>query len=128
MSEAPTPTEQDQHMAAGCMAMMGFGFVVLLAVMCSGGDEDRGLRHDGEWAAIMCQRFVRNRLKAPSTAKFQPSRSAASKKTGEARYTVTSYVDAQNSFGAMMRNTYTCDIEYTGGLNWSLRGLEIETP
>ena len=128
MTDAPTPTAQDQHMAAGCLAMAGFGFVVLLAMMCSGGDGGRELEHDGDWAAIMCQRFVRNRLKAPSTAKFQPSRNATSRKTGDARYVVTSYVDAQNSFGATLRSTWMCDIEYTGGQNWSLRDLEIETP
>jgi len=82
-------------------------------------------------ASIMCERFVTNRLKAPSTAKFAPYRELIITTYGKNEgvkdaFRVIGYVDAQNGFGAMLRNDYTCDVQYTGGDNWKLINLTIE--
>jgi hypothetical protein len=50
---------------------------------------------------------------------------------GNGLYVVNSYVDAQNSFGAMIRNTFKCKVQYLGGgeadsRNWSLIDLELK--
>ncbi len=57
---------------------------------------------------------VKKILKSPSSAKF-PSRmfdvaDFKIKKIKIGEYSVSSYVDAQNSFGAMIRTYYTCSI------------------
>ena len=41
------------------------------------------------------------------------------------RYTVTDHVDAQNGFGAMLRNAYTCIVEWQSGTSWKLEKLDM---
>jgi hypothetical protein len=56
-----------------------------------------------------CERYVAAQLKAPSTAEFTDTEA-----TGiGAQRTVSGSVDAQNGFGAMIRSSFTCDVELT---------------
>lgn len=65
---------------------------------------------DRERTAYVCAKFkVEEELKAPSTAKFQPSPDAVITNNGS-YYFVKSYVDAQNSFGAMIRTDFICKV------------------
>ena len=52
-----------------------------------------------------CQDLVRDNLKAPSTASFSDMDTSA---TG---VTIAGHVDAQNSFGAMIRNSFVCTVD-----------------
>ncbi len=62
-------------------------------------------------ASVFAEDRVKKMLKAPSTAKFERfSRDQVSGSNGT--YTVRSYVDAQNSYGAMLRNHYTCQVVF----------------
>lgn len=55
-----------------------------------------------------CQRLARVQLKAPATAEFE-RRPEVFRLTGvKNAYIIKSYVDAQNSFGALMRNRFQC--------------------
>lgn len=54
---------------------------------------------------VACEEVVKNNLKSPSTASF--SNETATGTAGS--YTVTGDVDSQNSFGAMIRNHFTCE-------------------
>jgi hypothetical protein len=58
------------------------------------------------------QMYVVDMLKAPSTAKH-PWVLAEDMvtKISEGKYLARSYVDAENAFGAMLREYYTCDVE-----------------
>jgi hypothetical protein len=58
---------------------------------------------------IQAQQFVSRALKAPSTAKF-PALPYEAKSLGDGFYRVKSYVDSQNSFGAMIRSDWTVDM------------------
>jgi hypothetical protein len=51
-------------------------------------------------------------LKSPSTADYQPPYSAT--KTATNTYEVSSYVDSQNGFGAMIRSYWTVNLKYIG--------------
>ena len=58
--------------------------------------------------AYVCAKYeVEAYLKAPSTAKFQASPDAVIYKQ-DSYYIIESYVDAQNSFGAMIRTNFKC--------------------
>src|SRR5262245_38063453 len=57
-------------------------------------------------AAQACEDAVKDQLKAPSTAKFTNERYTDS----DPSWLVTGDVDAQNSFGAMIRSHFTCDL------------------
>lgn len=59
---------------------------------------------------VEAQMQITKMLKSPSTAKFNIHPDI--KKLGDKRYSVSSYVDSQNGFGAMIRSTYTVDFTY----------------
>lgn len=81
-----------------------------------------------KWDVLdMAERHLKNNyLKAPSTAKFkhipEDSISNAVQKIGPNRYRVTSYVDAQNSYGAMIRTNFTIEIYKKRG-SWYAENL-----
>ena len=67
-------------------------------------------------AEMLCQQAVQSSLKAPSGAVF--AKDSNTKSLGHNLFKVSSYVDAQNSFGANLRSYYTCKIHLKGkGLN-----------
>lgn len=76
-------------------------------------------------ACAMSQTFVRQHLKAPSTAQF-PEDSACTVTRRNHLWVVHSYVDAQNSFGAMLRIPYTLEMIYNSSRDtWTLTDLEM---
>jgi Double zinc ribbon len=76
-------------------------------------------------AFYICQQFVEKRLKAPASAKFASYSTDMTIDLGDGKFRVSSYVDSQNGFGAMLRNNYTCTVHWTGGSSWSLDNLDM---
>lgn len=64
---------------------------------------------DSVMAYTMAKHFVERRLKAPSTADFG-SYTDSHVTGGNCKFTVSGYVDAQNGFGAKLRNYYVANI------------------
>lgn len=79
----------------------------LLSWSVSDGSPSTGNKYDAQSA---CEDGIKSRLKAPSSAKFSNMRY---NEKGSS-YTIRLDVDAQNSFGAAMRNTFTCQLTWTG--------------
>lgn len=84
---------------------------------------------DGSDACYMAQKFITDQLKAPSTADFQSCREATIS-TGSAAnsWTVITWVDAQNSFGAKLRERYLVKVSHVstdkdGTTHWHLDQL-----
>ena len=80
-------------------------------------------------AKIIAEQFVENVLRSPSTADF-PFLDYTTLIDGS-RYTVMSYVDSQNGFGAMIRSNWTVIMDYKGGNwanagNWSIEDIIID--
>jgi hypothetical protein len=74
-------------------------------------------------ASDMSEHFVRDRLKAPATAEF-PRRPYGVTWVGGCTFKVNSYVDAQNGFGAKLRNKYFAELEYLPTEDkWRLKSL-----
>lgn len=79
-------------------------------------------------AFAQCKTFVKAQMKTPSTAKF-PLLDFTSRRTGNYIYTIDSYVDGQNPFGANLRVNYTCTVKWNGIRNsdsWTLIRFEFE--
>ena len=79
-------------------------------------------------ALTVCQTMVQNRLAAPGSAKFSFVEPVP---RGRQRYLVSSHVDAQNIFGALMRARFICEIQHDGGdplvlANWTTHQLVVE--
>jgi hypothetical protein len=71
---------------------------------------------DAKWK---CREFITATLKAPSTAEFQNYNNFTAWHEGYGgRYSVAGYVDAQNSFGAMIRTQFKCDLQRDPKGNW----------
>ena len=72
-------------------------------------------------AEVMCEEFIERRLKAPGSAEYtKPSTTKQ-----DATYSVVGAVDSQNSFGAQVRNDYTCVIRSEGDDKWTLVDLDL---
>ncbi|NFH40674.1 hypothetical protein [Clostridium sporogenes] len=74
------------------------------------------------------QEEVKNKLKAPSTAKFPIYDESFVEQIDSTHYKVNCYVDAENGFGAKIRSNYTCDIEYEyeDDSSYSIKNLSID--
>lgn len=74
---------------------------------------------------LKANRFVKDTLKSPSTAEF-PSRSEYSiSNLGNSECMVSSYVDSQNSFGAVVRSHWTATVKDNAG-NWTLEEMTFD--
>lgn len=66
------------------------------------------------YAKLAAKKNIEDQLVAPSTAEFQPVYEMIVKQSSDS-FEISSYVDAQNSFGAMLRQDWICRMKYTGG-------------
>lgn len=94
-----------------------------VAAAGSSGDSD-----EDEYGAYQaCKEFVRDRLRAPSTASFPDyfdfDDEIVISHTGN-EYTIVSQVDSQNGFGAMLTAPWTCTVTDTGS-TWRLQDVFI---
>ncbi|MCU0588643.1 MAG: hypothetical protein MUF52_10870 [Syntrophobacteraceae bacterium] len=76
-------------------------------------------------AFIMMENFVKERLKAPANADFKRGYSDSVTRIERQKYRVISWVDAENSFGAKIRNHFIGVIEQIENDRWSLISLEF---
>lgn len=76
-------------------------------------------------AAVMAEQFVKDQIKTPATAKF-PWGVGDTVMLECGRYRVRSYVDAQNSFGALVRTKYEAVVVHKGGKTWGLQSLTFD--
>lgn len=112
------------RIAASLVTLSIFG---LLALGSSDSNKSpQASEPDALSAYTMCQQFTEQRLKAPSTAKWPWGYSDKTTDLGGGRYRVRTYVDAQNSFGAMIRNQVDCTVRFVGGDKWQLENLVVE--
>ena len=134
--ERGTEPARQHPIMASVVLTTGFLFLVLA---CFGGvphssqepspkaipQEADSQTSDNETAAkIMSEDFVTSCLKSPSTADF-PWKAESVIRDGTG-WRVNSYVDSQNSFGAMIRSHYTCVLENIGGDSWKCTSLVID--
>lgn len=74
-------------------------------------------------AKAICETFVKRQLKAPATAKFSEESSA---KVTDVEYTAGGSVDSQNSFGALLRSTFACDMTYDAAKQeWTSKSVSV---
>jgi hypothetical protein len=102
-------------------------YIVLAAMLTfSSGCAPTPMCEDDTMAFTMAQNFLRDSLRAPSTAQFASySESSVTRSTqnDECSFIVRTYVDAQNGFGAQIRSTKRVEVIPTGGGGWKLVGI-----
>jgi hypothetical protein len=105
--------------------LAGLFLVLFIVGIANSPGGSGGPRYDAFNAQTECEGFVRRSLKAPSSADFAPHRELAISGQGAGPWTVVGWVDAQNAFGAKIRSSYVCEVQFSGGtvklLNLSIR-------
>lgn len=81
-------------------------------------------------AYIISQQFVTERLKAPSSATFGSITDSSTviwptQVNGKCAFDISANVDAQNSFGAQLRQRYHATVAPDGQGSWDLIRLDI---
>lgn len=112
--------------AVGWMGLLAGAALLGLVFAVGDSGSDRCVEAHG-----ICQEFVKDRLKSPSSARF-PAWKASNKgaarvsKRGDGSYQVRGYVDAKNELGVELRSKYFCRIRPTGDDKWQLVELRME--
>lgn len=114
LDAAAEKAEDDKRARRGCL--FGVGLVVLVFAVAIGslfvGNDDDGPDDVSDYELQdQCEKWVDKQLKTPSTAKHSDQ---SVRSSGVDAWTVTGAVDAQNSFGATIRSTWSCDIRLDG--------------
>ena len=80
----------------------------------------------------MAEDFVKKNLKSPGSADFGgvfsgdwQSPETCVTDLGNGKYRCVGWVDAQNSFGAKLRNDFVVEVEYVGGDNWRCTDIAL---
>ncbi|PHM69043.1 DNA translocase FtsK [Xenorhabdus kozodoii] len=91
-------------------------FIIMIAVLhsCSGNSSapETDYCSDDTTAYIYAKKFISTHLKAPSTAKFASYYDVKSSQPKECKFNFIGYVDAENSFGAMIRTQFEATVRY----------------
>jgi hypothetical protein len=96
--------------------------IVLNYTKSDGGSTRTANQKSTAW--YMCQKFIGDSLKAPSTAKYQNYvTSGVVNDLGGNVYDMVMWVDAQNSFGAQIRSNFYCKVQDISD-NWKLLDLQ----
>ncbi|MDR1286783.1 MAG: hypothetical protein LBK08_04155 [Treponema sp.] len=75
-------------------------------------------------AYVMMQNFVKDRLKSPGSAKFEwITEPTCTIEKDEFEYRISSWVDSQNTFGAMIRTRFSGIVRQVDKDNWELVSL-----
>ena len=80
--------------------------------------------HDEFDAVVAAENVVKNKLKSPASAKFCKHKEYTITRSGNT-WTIKGYVDAQNSFGATLRNTFTVRITFTSSNKYTIDSCVI---
>lgn len=106
-----------------------FFFIIFLVFKCSCSqtEEEKAISNEQDLktkALVYSHNCVEQQLKSPSSAEF-PFGEGSVTKVDNDTFIVTSYVDSQNSFGAMIRTNYSCQVTLTGEDNYTCDNVEL---
>jgi hypothetical protein len=119
----------DTKAGIGCAAVVAVAIVLLMAGSLTTHDSGtQASRDNAENACLIAQKFVKNSLRAPSTADFpdcsdEGVSTTQDRKTGV--WTSVGYVDAENAFSAKIRSTYVAKVRYMHDDLWSREDVTI---
>ena len=77
-------------------------------------DDDKPTKQSAVVQSHLC---VKDYLKSPATAEFPFQPDETIEQTNDSTFVVLSYVDSQNSFGALVRMYYKCKVIYSSNGN-----------
>lgn len=99
--------------------MLAIGCVVVWIALASASPSSSGpsysaakhtANHDAGMACIMAEKLIKQQLKSPSSARFDYGDCKGNATRSGDAWTLRSYVDADNSFGAHIRTRYVAKL------------------
>ncbi|WP_426319948.1 hypothetical protein [Microbacterium sp. E-13] len=104
------PKKSTAGLLWGCIGCITLPIAIIAAIIIYGAaTPDKPYDANNKYEAIaQCEARIKDMLKAPSTAEFH------SDAAGNGTWTVTGTVDAENGFGAMIRNDFECTVRISG--------------
>ena len=104
--------------------------IIILFRLCSGGNNpepkipwDQKDNSAGAW--VYTKMYVENNLKSPSSAKFPWAFTDYVHRNGTT-YTISCYVDSQNSFGAMIRTYFDATVKEVSEDKWKIISFKFK--
>ncbi len=113
------------------LIVLGVCILIWLPFLFSGSSSSTAPREEdySTTAYLQSQAYVKNALKSPASADFPSAYDI--RDLGDNRFVVSSYVDSQNSFGAMLRSDWVVTVQYLGGnefegKSWKLEAMTVD--
>lgn len=105
-------------------------FIIFLVFKCSCSktDEEKAIQNEQNLkstAYFNGQECVKELLKSPSTAEFPYGSEQFVTQIDEDTFIINSYVDSQNSFGAMLRTQYVCQVTLIDNENYTCDSVKL---
>ena len=119
----------------GCVILLLVGFIALVIYFIVSPKDSNSKNSSADEmnfkAYVVAEGRVQDQLKTPSKAEFPASSKAQINSQPDNIWIVSSYVDSQNSFGAMIRSYWTITLKYIGNdpdryENWKTIKLSIK--
>ncbi|MTB67983.1 hypothetical protein GKR48_14335 [Providencia sp. wls1943] len=95
-----------------CILVGAVSLYFILIFFFNGEKKEVDYCNDEERAYLASQTIIQSKLKSPSTARFPHYSKVSITSAGLCTFQIDGYVDAQNSFGALVRDNYTTIITY----------------
>lgn len=106
-----------------------FGLIFLvLKCSCSETDEEKAIRNEQNikfHAYFNSQQCLKDLLKSPSTAEFPSGSEQFVTRIDDNTFIINSYVDSQNSFGAMLRTNFVCQVTLIDNENYTCDSVKL---
>ena len=110
------------------MLLVIFGLIFLVfKCSCSESNENKIMsEEDQKFSAYYnSQECVKELLKSPSTAEFPSGSEQFVTRIDNDTFLINSYVDSQNSFGAMLRTNYVCQITLNNNDTYTCDSIKL---
>lgn len=101
------------------LVMIIFAGLLVLAILVAIESSKPSKTDPKTEAWYVCKEFITRSLKAPKTAEFPRYQASNVSYMGSTEYNVSMYVDAENSFGALVRSYFICRVKKDGD-QWRL--------
>lgn len=124
--DGPQPAQSSNRRGFIWAVFAAIAFVVVLAAIGSQSEPQDSAANDHAEAFSICKQFVTDKLRAPKTAEFPTVAEARVDESSTTGYTVTSFVDSQNEFGAFVRSKFVCTVKpEPGRQKWRLIEMKV---
>lgn len=112
---------------AGIISLVALVLISGASIAFFSGTPDDVDRYGHDWAdmIVIAEDAVKEQLKSPSTAEFSP-KDETTFTIEDNVWEISGWVDAQNSFGATIRNTYTVKVTFDSETKYTINYCDID--